>query len=104
MTYLINSKSKKVIIIPKSGYSDEYTSEIRPYEFGDRLDQIALTESIKNTQIAHGERSHPAGRQPEVYETYFQSQTSTVLMIDISHSMILYGEGRITPAKSRWPG
>jgi uncharacterized protein with von Willebrand factor type A (vWA) domain len=32
-------------------------------------------------------------------ETDFKSQTSTVLMIDISHSMILYGEDRITPAK-----
>ena len=30
---------------------------------------------------------------------YCQAQTSTVLMIDISHSMILYGEDRITPAK-----
>ena len=29
----------------------------------------------------------------------FKSQMSTVLMIDISHSMILYGEDRITPAK-----
>jgi uncharacterized protein with von Willebrand factor type A (vWA) domain len=28
-----------------------------------------------------------------------KAQTSTVLMIDISHSMILYGEDRITPAK-----
>jgi len=34
-----------------------------------------------------------------MYETYYQSQMSTVLMIDISHSMILYGEDRITPAK-----
>ena len=34
-----------------------------------------------------------------VEETHFKSQMSTVLMIDISHSMILYGEDRITPAK-----
>jgi Ca-activated chloride channel family protein len=34
-----------------------------------------------------------------VEETQFKSQMSTVLMIDISHSMILYGEDRITPAK-----
>jgi uncharacterized protein with von Willebrand factor type A (vWA) domain len=33
-----------------------------------------------------------------VEETQFKSQMSTVLMIDI-HSMILYGEDRITPAK-----
>jgi uncharacterized protein with von Willebrand factor type A (vWA) domain len=35
----------------------------------------------------------------EVVENEVRTQTSTVLMIDISHSMILYGEDRITPAK-----
>ena len=35
----------------------------------------------------------------EVYETEHQTFCATVLMIDISHSMILYGEDRITPAK-----
>ena len=35
----------------------------------------------------------------ETYESDQKSQTSTVLLIDISHSMILYGEDRITPAK-----
>ena len=35
----------------------------------------------------------------EVEERDFKTLTSTVLMIDISHSMILYGEDRITPAK-----
>src|SRR5690606_21378558 len=35
----------------------------------------------------------------EVVGTVMRTQTSTVLMIDISHSMILYGEDRITPAK-----
>jgi uncharacterized protein with von Willebrand factor type A (vWA) domain len=34
-----------------------------------------------------------------VEETKYKAQMSTVLMIDISHSMILYGEDRITPAK-----
>jgi uncharacterized protein with von Willebrand factor type A (vWA) domain len=34
-----------------------------------------------------------------IEEREFKTQTSTVLMIDISHSMILYGEDRITPAK-----
>ena len=35
----------------------------------------------------------------KIRETDYKTQTSTVLMIDISHSMILYGEDRITPAK-----
>ena len=38
-------------------------------------------------------------RDLEVTEKEQKTQTSTVLMIDISHSMILYGEDRITPAK-----
>lgn len=102
MMFLISSKrvKKGQHTTPKTGFGDEFTSEIRPYEFGDRLDQLALTESIKNAQIQHGVEDLILQEDDlEVYETYFQSQTSTVLMIDISHSMILYGEDRITPAK-----
>ncbi len=82
------------------GQGDEFTSDIRPYEYGDRLDTIAVSESIKNAQINHGiESFRITERDLQVQETYFKTQTSTVLMIDISHSMILYGEDRITPAK-----
>ena len=35
----------------------------------------------------------------EVFETEHNSSCATVVMIDISHSMVLYGEDRITPAK-----
>src|SRR3989442_13071210 len=35
----------------------------------------------------------------EVFETEHNSGCATVVMIDISHSMVLYGEDRITPAK-----
>jgi Ca-activated chloride channel family protein len=82
------------------GNGDEFTSEYRPYQFGDKLDNLALTETIKNAQIHHGIDDFTITEKDlEVHETYFKSQTSTVLMIDISHSMILYGEDRITPAK-----
>ncbi len=82
------------------GLGDEQTSEIRPYQFGDRLDHIALSESIKNAQINHGIDQFKLTQDDlEIRETFYQSQMSTVLMIDISHSMILYGEDRITPAK-----
>ncbi len=82
------------------GRGDEMTSEIRPYQFGDNLDKLALSESIKNAQINHGIDDFMLTQNDlEVRETFYQSQTSTVLMIDISHSMILYGEDRITPAK-----
>ncbi len=82
------------------GGGDEKASELKPYEFGDSLDNLAISETIKNAQINHGidefELTH---EDLEVHETFYQSQMSTVLMIDISHSMILYGEDRITPAK-----
>ncbi|MEZ4918226.1 MAG: VWA domain-containing protein [Saprospiraceae bacterium] len=82
------------------GRGDELTSDVRPYEFGDSLDQLAVTNSLRNAYINHGIDSfHLTQEDLEVQETYFQSQMSSVLMIDISHSMILYGEDRITPAK-----
>jgi len=83
-----------------SGSGDEFTSELKPYEFGDSLDNLAISESLKNAQINHGIDDFKLSHNDlEMYETYYQSQMSTVLMIDISHSMILYGEDRITPAK-----
>lgn len=83
-----------------SGKGDEATSELRPYEFGDSLDKLAISESLKNAQINNGLDSFQLTPSDlEVHQTFYQSQTSTVLMIDISHSMILYGEDRITPAK-----
>lgn len=82
------------------GPGDEFTSERRPYEFGDQLDRLAMSETLRNAQINHGIDDFKLTQNDlEVYETHYQSQMSTVLMIDISHSMILYGEDRITPAK-----
>ena len=83
-----------------SGKGDEQTTEKRDYEFGDTLEQIAVTDSLKNAQINHGlDNFFMTEADLEVMESEFKTQTSTVLMIDISHSMILYGEDRITPAK-----
>ncbi len=83
-----------------SGLGDENSSEVRPFEFGDSLDNIAHSNSLKNAQINHGIDDFKLTQEDlEIQETYYQSQMSTILMIDISHSMILYGEDRITPAK-----
>lgn len=83
-----------------SGTGDEMGTDRRPFEFGDSLQQIAMTDSIRNAQINHGFGDFMMTENDlEVQETEFKTQTSTVLMIDISHSMILYGEDRITPAK-----
>jgi len=83
-----------------TGSGDEDTAELRAYEYGDAPDTISMTESLQNAQILRGP-------DPEwmlesdllVRERLHKSQLSTVLMIDLSHSMILYGEDRITPAK-----
>jgi uncharacterized protein with von Willebrand factor type A (vWA) domain len=83
-----------------TGRSFESDDGLRPYEFGDNTEDIALSESMRNAQINHGIDQFQLGQGDlEVRQTKHQSQTSTVLMIDISHSMILYGEDRITPAK-----
>ncbi len=85
---------------PFTGDGDEKTSDRRDYQFGDRIDQIDITSSIKNAQVKHGINEFKLNEDDlEVEERDFKSSASTVLMIDISHSMILYGEDRITPAK-----
>ncbi|MFM2359708.1 MAG: hypothetical protein RLY16_1701 [Bacteroidota bacterium] len=84
----------------KPGGGDEINPETRPFQFGDTLEQIDFTASIRNAQINRGiDAFNMREDDLEIRETDFKAQTSTVLMIDISHSMILYGEDRITPAK-----
>ena len=84
----------------KPGQGDEIKPETRQFQFGDMLEQIDFTESIRNAQINHGiDNFNLQEDDLTIRETDFKAQTSTVLMIDISHSMILYGEDRITPAK-----
>jgi Ca-activated chloride channel homolog len=89
-----NHKSKS------PGIGDEHTGDFRAYQFGDNLDKVSMTESIRNAQINNGIGDFTLSENDLVVEeTMHKSQMSTVLMIDISHSMILYGEDRITPAK-----
>ena len=84
----------------KQGVGDEHTGDFRAYQFGDSIEKISITESLKNAQINHGINEFSLSEDDLVLEESFhKSQMSTVLMVDISHSMILYGEDRITPAK-----
>jgi uncharacterized protein with von Willebrand factor type A (vWA) domain len=83
-----------------TGQGDETTGELRPFHFGDSIENISLTESLRNSQINHGIDEFKLTENDLVIEdAQYKAQMSTVLMIDISHSMILYGEDRITPAK-----
>lgn len=84
------------------GNGDEPTENRRAFRFGDKPDQIDFSESFRNAQIRSGindQHFSITESDLEVVEREYRSITSTVLMIDISHSMILYGEDRITPAK-----
>ena len=84
----------------------------KPYEFGDTLNIDAsgtILNAVHRTAGARPATSAPAtGRRPVIDVTYddlmvsqgeYQSSCATVLMLDCSHSMILYGEDRFTPAK-----
>ncbi|MCO4813943.1 MAG: VWA domain-containing protein [Flavobacteriales bacterium] len=87
-------KTKKV------GTGDEKYGDNRPFQFGDDLSSVDISESIKNAQINHGINDFKLTENDLIVEeSRHKAQMSTVLMIDISHSMILYGEDRITPAK-----
>ncbi len=97
---LKRSKSGGSHQTPYTGAGEELSSDVRDFQFGDSLDQISMTESIKNAQINHGaEDFYLLENDLEVVDKEQRTTASTVLMIDVSHSMILYGEDRITPAK-----
>ena len=86
--------------VSQTGEGSERLSETRAYRFGDPLTNIDHVGSINNAIKRHGiESIEPTEEDLRVYETEHRSSCATVLLIDISHSMILYGEDRITPAK-----
>ena len=89
-----NHKTQKI------GQGEDNTGEYKAYQFGDPLEKIDITQSIKNAQIRSISNDFLIQHDDLVVEdNFFKTQMSTILMIDISHSMILYGEDRITPAK-----
>lgn len=84
--------------VVRDGAGREPLAETRPYEFGDDVAHIDFPSSIRNAMYRSLD---PVLRQDdlEVRETELQTSCATVLLLDISHSMVLYGEDRITPAK-----
>ncbi|MAZ96004.1 MAG: hypothetical protein CMP53_00620 [Flavobacteriales bacterium] len=84
----------------RMGGKGDSSGDYRSYQFGDTLDKVAMTESLKNGLISGGIDEFRLTPRDLVVEQQQQTASlATVLMIDISHSMILYGEDRITPAK-----
>jgi uncharacterized protein with von Willebrand factor type A (vWA) domain len=85
---------------PHTGTGVDRMSETRKFSFGDQPTNIDLTSTLSNAFRRDGVDDFTIKEEDlEVYETEHQTTCATVLMIDISHSMILYGEDRITPAK-----
>ena len=86
----------------------------KPYEFGDTMNLDASAHDPERgqrdarTPASRGDRAAAARRRAGIDVDYedlmvaqgeYQSSCATVLMLDCSHSMILYGEDRFTPAK-----
>ena len=80
----------------------------KPYEFGDTMN-LDVPETLKNAMLRRQEEETER-REGEpfldidypdlmVHQSEYRSSAATVLMLDCSHSMILYGEDRFTPAK-----
>lgn len=80
--------------------SKEVGVEKRGFEFGDDFSSMDMNSSFFNSIRRNGELDFDLQEQDiEVFESDLNTSVAIVLMIDISHSMILYGEDRITPAK-----
>ncbi|UCD64558.1 MAG: VWA domain-containing protein [Candidatus Zixiibacteriota bacterium] len=84
----------------EGGSSEEPLPEKREFGFGDSYRSIDYNSSLFNTiKRSGGFDLSMSEKDLEVFESEWSTSCATVLMIDISHSMILYGEDRITPAK-----
>jgi len=78
----------------------EASGTSKTYEFGDTLN-LDITATLSNAIQREG-LSLPLNIEYsdlQVHQCEYQSSCATVLMLDCSHSMILYGEDRFTPAK-----
>ena len=71
-----------------------------PYEFGDTLN-LDISQTLFSAIQREGLKVPIELEYSDlhVHQSEYQSSCATVLMLDCSHSMILYGEDRFTPAK-----
>ncbi len=85
---------------PYTGKGLERQPETRSWKPGDDTANIDSSATMMN-MLKHSSLEQFDLREDdlEVYNTDHYTSASTVLLIDLSHSMILYGEDRITPAK-----
>ncbi len=79
----------------------EADASSRTYEFGDTMN-LDVNATLQNALIRNGNLDVPIDLDYSdlmVRQAEYRSSCATVLMLDTSHSMILYGEDRFTPAK-----
>ena len=78
----------------------EASGSSKPYEFGDTLN-LDISETLFSAIRREGVKVPLDMDYSDlhVHQCEYQSSCATVLMLDCSHSMILYGEDRFTPAK-----
>ena len=83
-----------------TGRGSEIKPETRNWQYGDDLVQLDGTGTMLN-MLRHSSLDSFELREDDlrVHERDYHTSVATVLLIDLSHSMILYGEDRITPAK-----
>ncbi len=78
----------------------ETSGASKPYEFGDTMNlDISATLLSAVSRNGLGVPIDLDYQDLTVHQSEYQSSCATVLMLDCSHSMILYGEDRFTPAK-----
>ena len=78
----------------------EASGASKPYEFGDTLN-LDVSATLFSAMQREGAKVPLNLEYPDlhIHQSEYQSSCATVLMLDCSHSMILYGEDRFTPAK-----
>ena len=85
---------------PQLATGVEAEAASRPYEFGDTMN-LDIPATLKSALAREGLKI-PLELQYQdlmVHQAEYRSSCATVLMLDVSHSMVLYGEDRFTPAK-----
>lgn len=98
--HLKSSRGGNHLFAKEGGNTEEVLPERRRFNFGDNLRNIDFQNSLLNSITRTASLNFNMEEDDlEVFETEQATNCSTVLLIDISHSMILYGEDRITPAK-----
>jgi Ca-activated chloride channel family protein len=85
---------------PELSTGVEASAASKPYEFGDTLN-LDIPATLKNAIEREGLEVPLELDYADlmVHQSEYRSSCATVLMLDISHSMILYGEDRFSPAK-----